>query len=192
MKKCSKNQPEIWKSITGYENSHEISNHGRVRSIDRTIIRNNKPARLKGRILKHTLISGGYPSVMFKFYGSRYYVHRLVAEHFIENTEDKSQINHKDGNKLNNYVDNLEWVTQSENMLHSFKHLGHKKWMLGRRGKEVYNSRAVIGTHIKTGEILELECITEGYRKYGFSPSNVCACCRGYQKTSYGYTWKYK
>ena len=66
----------------------------------------------------------GYPSVEID--GKRYYIHRLLAEAYIDNPQNKPQINHKDGNRTNNNIDNLEWVTNSENQIHKFKVLGRK------------------------------------------------------------------
>lgn len=79
--------------------------------------------RIIPRVMKQQLLMG-YPSVEID--GKRYYIHRLLAEAYIDNPQNKPQINHKDGNRTNNNIDNLEWVTNSENQIHKFKVLGRK------------------------------------------------------------------
>lgn len=114
-------QNEIWKSVKGYEGLYEVSNLGNVKSIDRFIERSNQWGKYiqkyKGKILKNVLHPNGYFRVDIQ--GKLFSVHRLVAENFILNKDISKEVNHKDGNKLNNHVDNLEWVTHSENIRHA-------------------------------------------------------------------------
>ena len=106
---------EIWKDIPGYDGSYQISNRGRVSSIGG---RNGKT--VANRIMRQKL-SNGYPQVVLRKNGRHtHYVHRLVAENFIANPASKREVNHIDGNKTNNDVSNLEWVTSSENQLHAY------------------------------------------------------------------------
>lgn len=107
---------EVWKDIYGYEGLYKISNYGRVKSFianngNRTIIKT--PGRTKTGYLFTPLYSNS------KF--EQFYIHRLVASHFIENIEGKREVNHKDGDKSNNHIDNLEWVTSSENKKHAWR-----------------------------------------------------------------------
>ena len=109
---------------------------GNILSIDReiqTISRWNKPMlkKLKGKSLKPFNVGAGYLAVMFELNGKKHYVHRLVAEVFL-NKIDGLEVNHKDGNKHNNCVDNLEWVTKSENMLHRTHVLKNTKGQFGK------------------------------------------------------------
>lgn len=115
---------EKWKDVIGYENDYEISTYGRVRSKDRIISYANGSKRLQnGRILKQYKNTSGYMYVHLSRKKKRElkFIHRMIAESFIDNPKGKSEVNHKDNDKLNNYVDNLEWVTRSENMEHYWK-----------------------------------------------------------------------
>lgn len=126
---------EEWRDIPGFEGYYQASNLGRIRSVDRTVIRHGgyraagKPIRYKGKIISpHVNSSGYYLVTLYKRRkGTAKYVHILVATCFIENTENKREVNHIDGNKLNNSVENLEWVTSSENKLHAIRVLGTTK-----------------------------------------------------------------
>lgn len=112
---------EIWKPIIGYEGLYEISNYGSIRSVERTVIsKNGRVLKQKGILLK-TNKRGRYTcKSLFKDGGSRAYtVHRLVALVFLPNSENKPHINHIDNDRYNNYVGNLEWVTQKENLIHA-------------------------------------------------------------------------
>ncbi len=115
---------ELWKDIKGYEGKYQISSYGRVKSLARITKNNHK---IPERILNTTtrLTKDGYCRVTLIGKKSRthdYRVHRLVAEAFIPNPNNKSTVNHIDGNKKNNHVDNLEWNTREENMQHAYKH----------------------------------------------------------------------
>lgn len=112
---------EVWKSIFNYEDFYEISSLGVIKSKDR--ISNNKLR--KGKTLK-LFLRGNYYAVALSKYGQvkQFSLHRLLGEHFIENPENKFTINHKDGNKINNNLDNLEWATHSEQIIHAIKYLG--------------------------------------------------------------------
>ena len=113
---------EKWKDIKGYEGIYQVSNYGNVRVLDRYVWNHNGFVKRKGKILKPSLNKYGYKDVMLSKDNVRkkYRINRLVAEAFIENPENKEQVNHIDRNKTNNNVNNLEWVTRQENITHSY------------------------------------------------------------------------
>ena len=107
---------EIWKPIKGYEGLYEISNYGQVKS--------NKREGTKGLLMKPLVVPlNDYYKVKLCKNGKerKYSIHRLVAETFVPNPNDKPQVNHKNGNKHDNYFENLEWVTCSENLHHAYR-----------------------------------------------------------------------
>jgi len=114
----------IWKDVVGYEGLYEVSNTGLLRSLERTGIRSDGVKhRRKSMLIEPTVSYEGYARSMlsdknsFQLNTSR---HRIVAKAFIPNPENKPQVNHIDGNKLNNNVENLEWVTAKENIAHAY------------------------------------------------------------------------
>lgn len=119
---------EIWKDIKNYEGYYQISNYGRIRSLDRTITNNEgKTYFKKGIILKQTPHSNKkyklFQVYLCKNNGKKSFkIHRLVALHFVNNPLNKKVVNHIDNNPLNNHYKNLEWVTIKENVNHALKY----------------------------------------------------------------------
>lgn len=183
---------EVWKDIKGYEGLYQVSNLGRVKSFDVYIkvgIKNAETALHKGRILKPMKNRQGYMRVELCKGGERkaIFVHRLVASVFIENPENKVCVNHIDGDKQNNCVENLEWCTYSENMQHAFD-TGLKRC---KYGKEHHNHSEVTQYDLQGNFIRLWYGFHEINRVLGFDYRNIHACCNGKQKTAYGYVWRY-
>lgn len=135
---------EIWVDIKDYEGLYQVSNQGRVRSLDREVIRaDGKKKTFKGKILK--LIKNkknGYLYVSIK--GKTYLVHRLVAEAFIPNPENKPDIDHINTVRDNNKAENLRWVTKSENMnneLTKEKCIGENNHRYGKKHTEEFKRK---------------------------------------------------
>ena|SRR5690606_8810180 len=165
---------EIWKQIPHAKKGYLISNLGRVRGIKKTYLTPTVGGR--GYAYVH-LSSGDFPSKRFKEC-----VHRLVAKTFIANPENKPQVNHKDGNKLNNNLDNLEWVTPSENIQHAHDtglisiKKGKDSPNYGRAGKLHWQSKKVICT--KTGKIWH--SLGEAAEYVGVPKNTLCRWLTGY------------
>lgn len=118
---------EIFRDIPKYEGLYQISNFGKVKSLDRIInsgIKYNSKVLRKGRILKSCTDKYGYLKVLLHKDGVKKNknIHRLVASSWLNDFSESKQVNHKDGNKLNNYVGNLEMLTNDENIAHGVRH----------------------------------------------------------------------
>lgn len=181
-----KMKEEIWKKIKGYEEYYEISNYGKVRRIkyeDCSHIKTHtlpyylKPRKDKDGYLKYTLVD--------KMKSKSFIAHRLVAIHFIPNPENKPTVNHKDGNKLNNYVDNLEWATQKEQNKHALE--------TGLRiMKNNKLSKVVLQYDLQGNLLKEYKSSNDAGRINNYSSGHIRDCCRGNMKTYKGFIWKYK
>ena len=111
---------EIWKDVVGYENIYQISNLGRVKALERPV--NNRAGKRFEKILKYRISERGYCiTVLSKEAKSKKcFIHRLIAQAFIPNPENKLEINHINGIRHDNRIENLEWCTRKENMVHAF------------------------------------------------------------------------
>lgn len=160
---------EVWKPVVGFEGLYEVSNKGRVRSVDRDIIRSDgKVQHKKGVVLKQFITNKGYPYVMVnKDYKQHLKtVHRLVAQTFIPNPNNCPVVNHKDEDKTNNCVENLEWCTQSHNMTWNDV---HKRVSAKMKGRPAHNRIPVVD---ETTGVVYNSCI-EASRKLHINGSLI-------------------
>lgn len=176
---------EIWKDIFGYEGLYQISSFGRVKSLSRITPRNIK---LKEKILNLYIDKNGYCTNTLSKSGlsKTKKIHRLVAESFISNPLNLPQVNHIDGNKINNYIDNLEWVNNSGNQIHAYKNGLQPSKAKNKNGRYKGDIEATSkdGTIVKTFQgAYELE-------KYGFCSRAVYNCLSGRIKSHKGYFFK--
>jgi len=180
---------EIWKDIKGYEGLYQVSNMGRVKSLERTVIDNiGRRQNIKERILKPKKEPNGYLRVTLSnnsVKNKKFFVHRLVCEAFHENTENKPCVNHIDENKANNTVSNLEWSTFAKNINHGTRSL--------RAGKAIAKAlRKPIGQYTRDGKLIKVwQSAQEVKIQLGFDQGNISKVARGKLKTAYGYVWKY-
>lgn len=176
---------EIWKDIQEYEGLYQVSNLGRIKSLEKIIITNNNIIKkMSEKILKTPLHKDGYCYVMLrKDNKSRLFVvHRLVAKEFIPNPNNLPQVNHKDENKLNNNAENLEWCTAQYNINYGT----HNERQALAKSKTVYQyslDKILLNIWKSTHDV---------YRKLGYAQGNIARCCRGESKTSNGYIWSYE
>lgn len=190
---------EIWKDIEDYKGLYQASNLGNVKSLSK--IKNNKLVgkfKTKEKILSAGIDSKGYYSVVLYKNGNKKVcsVHRLVAQTFIPNHENKPCVNHIDGNKLNNNVNNLEWCTYRENNLHALRTglnpilKGKDNPMYGRHGKN-HNHSIPVSQYDRNGEhIKDWVNMREAELSLNITRGKISACCNGNQKTAGGYIWK--
>jgi hypothetical protein len=143
-------------------------------------------------VIKPRLKKNGYLSVKLCDSGKAKHltVHRLVALHYVPNPLGLPEVNHIDGDKLNNHFKNLEWVTSSENQKHAFR-LGLQK---AAKGKDHAQSIAVIQKDLSGNFVKEWESIKQIKREIGFNSFGIIKCCKKEKKykTAYGYLWEYK
>jgi len=114
--------------------------------------------------------------------------HRLIALVYIPNPENKPCVNHKDGNKLNNHIDNLEWCTISENTQHSF----NNQLQINKKGKEDECSKWLTQYNKQDDIIAEYGSIREAHRLTNIDRKSISQCCNNKMKTAGGYIWKFK
>lgn len=164
---------EQWKEIKGFP-KYQISTLGNVKSL--TVKKN-------GDLLVPQINHKGYYSVLLYKNGKPHSkkIHRLVAETFLPNPNNKPQVNHIDGNKLNNIISNLEWCTNSENQIHAYKNNLEVPAI-----KRKVNQYDLKGNYIKT-----FEYIRNASKELNIDESSIAKCCRNKRKSAGNYIWKY-
>ena len=158
---------EAWKDITGYEGLYQVSDLGKVKR--------------NGKVLATRLCGSGYTMVTLSKGGVRNtcMVHRLVAKEFLPNPHDYPVINHKDEDKNNNAISNLEWCTQKYNVNYGD----------GIERRIVKQSKPV--EQMLNGVVVRRWNSTSELRKSGYNYRHIFDCCNGRQKTAHGFTWRF-
>ena len=174
---------EIWKDIKGYEGLYQISNLGNIKSTHSRFGMRKQPKNARIGINK------GYKRYGLSKDGKeiKFYVHRLVAEAFIPNPNGYPCINHKDENKFNNNVENLEWCTYSYN-----NNYGTRNKVVGEKLKNGKCCKKIIQYDLNNNFIKKWNSIAMAHRELKIESSCICLCCKNKQRTAGGYKWKYK
>lgn len=180
---------ETWKPIVGHEECYMVSSHGRIMSMARKVICKGGYRSVRERYLKTGTGSTGYPKVQLKKGGSSYNVHRLVAEAFIDRPEWATQVNHIDGVKTNNRVENLEWVNQSINQKHAYSIGLQKPFSIS--GSMHWMARSVVAERVSGELVGRWECVADCARDLNIRYSSVCRVLRGIRRVYAGMVFKY-
>jgi len=185
---------EIWKDIPNYEGLYQASNFSRFRGVDRIVDIKRKSGiykrPIKAQILKMHRSVIGY-SMVFLCNGNTgklHYAHRILAELFIPNPENKPQVNHINGIKTDFYISNLEWVTDSENKKHAYK-TGLIKI---RKGYDNSTSKTVYRYDLNGNLIGVYPNTIEAAKSIGVLPSRISRACLNKNFTCYKNIWRYK
>lgn len=179
---------EIWKDIDGYEGYYQVSNMGRVKSLARFKQNHTKFQKIEEAIKKQTIKDNGYyiVSLYKNNVGEQKYIHRLVAEAFIDNPDCLPQVNHKDENKSNNCVENLEWCNNKYNNNYGTKRERQVETLLNN-GKLCAR---VVKCDLDGNVIAYYRSMREAERENGLSNGSISAYFRYNRKQTGGYTWK--
>lgn len=172
-----------WIPVKNYEKLYKVSIHGNVLCLK------------SGKLRTIQIKPDKYCYIGLRKHGKikNFYIHRLVATAFIDNPFNKPEVNHKNSNRLDNNVNNLEWVTKSENEIHAYKYNNKQagKPFLGKKGVNSINSKKVIQLS-KDGNIINcFDSITIASEKTKINRRGISAACKGKTNTSGGFKWKY-
>jgi hypothetical protein len=185
---------EVWKPVLGYEDRYLVSNLGRVKSISRVFYHIGRWGKIHKSIRYEKLIKQTFTGDYLRINGcikNTYklkLVHRLVAESFIPNPKNKPQVNHINGIKSDNRVENLEWCTRSENLIHAFK----TGLCVAKKGFENKKSKP-ISQFTKEGVwVKDWAGAREVGRLTNMLQGNISGALSGKLKTAYGFIWKYR
>ena len=175
---------EIWKNIKGYEGLYQVSDQGRVKSLERIIIKKDgRKFTVKERVLRPGATKDGYLIVALHAGDKQktLTVHRLVCQAFHKNPENKPCVNHIDENKTNNAANNLEWCTYEENNNHGT----HNERMAKTQSKPV-------AQYTRDGELVKVwASVSEAGRRAGFDRGTISSVANGKRKTHKGFVWRY-
>lgn len=178
---------EIWKDIQGYEGKYKVSNTGKVKSIKRTVEHSGSKTRtFPETLLKPNKVAFDYLQVTLYKEGKRKcrYIHNLVMESFVGDKQEGYEVNHKDEDKSNNQLNNLEYITIKEN-----NNYGTRIKRMSEANKNGKKSKKVKATHLITGDVIYFPSQAEAKRQgYG---NHISDACRGKRKHCKGYKWEF-
>ena len=181
---------EIWKDIENYEGLYQVSNLGRVRSLERDVYYSNGAVHhVDEKILVPALNRGGYSQINLHKNGKmkREYVHRLVAMAFIPNPENKPQVNHKDEVKSNNAVENLEWCTSVYNINYGTGIARAVQNRMYPKFGNHPNAKPVFCEELNK----KFDSIRRAQEELGININCIVSACKGKIKTAGGFHWRY-
>lgn len=175
-------EKEQWKDIEGYEGLYQVSDRGRIKSFN--YMNTGKTGYIRPG--KHRL---GYLQIRLAKNGVRktYYLHRLVAEAFIPNPDNLPEVNHKDEDKTNNQVENLEWCNHRYNVCYGTA--------IKRTSEKNFNGKKTIPVcqYTLEGKLVKIwSSATEAERQTDFNQAHICDCCNGKRKKHKGFIWSYQ
>ena len=200
----------VWKPIPGYEGIYEASNKGEIRSFDKVITQKNGTDRtIKGRVMKQRKNNRGYHIITLNkdSVSKDYLVHRLIAFAFLPNPDNLPQVNHIDGNKSNNCIENLEWCDQTHNMLEAYRtglrvatppvftEEDRKRMSEQRKGRPIKaQQKPVMQMDLDGNDIQAFDNAADACKQLGFKDkTGIYDCCtnRRGRQTYMGYKWRY-
>lgn len=182
---------EMWKAVPGYEGFYEVSSWGRIRSVDKVIIRRrvNRRQSIKGKLLNPNKNDKGYNRIRLQAEGQRsktFRMARLVALLFVPNPDNLPEVNHDDLNKDNDHYKNLSWSTRMDNMRHAFENR-----VIRRYKNELNVASKKVAQYDMAGKLIKLWPSMAEAKRSGFQASGICKVCKGEVKQHAGYIWKY-
>lgn len=168
---------EIWKDIDGYGGKYKVSNFGNVSGVRKNILKPQK----RGQGYLSVWLYDGHNNAKQES------VHRLVAQAFIPNPQNLLEVNHKDENKENNKVDNLEWCTRKENCVY-----GDRPKRIAEKNTNGKKSKPIAQLTL-SGDVVRVFPSLQEASRNGYAASNICRCAKGnpHYSHAYGYVWKY-